>query len=489
MGVLKNDLLAKVVRKLAAYWFPLCAAFLSFGLLQIDGIERSFLGVPDREMLQAAFKLRDGVAQGSGDPVLWLDIDYDTLAAHATLQNQPPIPTKKTGPSASIPRELLAQTLAFSRRPSATLVVLDVDIGWAAPDPLGEDKLAAELAAWSADPNAPLLLLAREVLALPNGPTLLSTRFDDIVSAAPNIAFAGVTMLSGAGGAREFVASQCYVTETGRRGVLPSVVSFADAAQTAYRNNGFTAAKSHAKTIKSREEKRAKASVAQCKAASRPTPQNGVISWHIGHALPNTIKAAPVSDRWPGQRACNLYSAPLTASRISFADVMSDRAGASAAPLCGHMVIIGADNAITPDHSATPIGILPGPIILANAMRGHFDTGPIVRGNWNLGRIALQIFLLIATVVAIVGVFDWIAALRLRLEAQAVPRWGSQVVLFVTHPLVFKFIVAFVTFLAGVLVTAVSLELGIWGLLSAPAYFATLYEAGKQINIDRARGP
>ena len=148
-------------------------------------------------------------------------------------------------------------------------------------------------------------------------------------------------------------------------------------------------------------------------------------------------------------------------------------------------MVIGGDNAITKDRSPTLIGTLPGPIILGNAMRGHFDTGPIVRGNWSVLRLGLQLALLSITVIGIVWVFDGIAKLRQRLMTQAVTRPSVRFLLFITHPLCFKFIIAFATFAFGVFVTALSLELGFWGLLSAPAYFATLYEAWKQINVDR----
>jgi hypothetical protein len=234
-----HQMFARMVGWFQTLWFPLLAACLSFGLLQIDGIERSFLGAPDREMLQSAFKLREGVARGSGDPVLWLDIDYDTLASHAQMHGRASAVsfTDATGPSPLVPRDVLASTLAYARKPSATLVVLDVDIGWAAADPDGETKLEAELKTWAADKNAPLLVLAREILYLPDGATLVPTRFDDIVSQSSNIMFGGVSMQSGGSGVKEFVAGQCYKSQNTTLEYLPSVVSIAEAAQRAYRVN------------------------------------------------------------------------------------------------------------------------------------------------------------------------------------------------------------------------------------------------------------
>jgi CHASE2 domain len=471
-----------------ALWFPLLAASLSFGLLQIEGIERSFLGAPDREMLQSAFKLRDGVARGSGDPILWLDLDYDALASYAQSRGRasPVAMAANTGPSPVVPRKVLAATLAYARQPGATLVVLDVDIGWSAPDSDGEAQLEAELKAWAADPNAPLLLLAREVLYLPNGATLMPTRFDTIVSSSSNIAYASVNMLSGGGGVKEFVASQCYWSQNRTPLYLPSVVSFADAAQAAYRVHGVSPMQSQARSLKSKIIKQSAANTTPCAQGSLRGSQNGVVSWHIGYAYPATIRAAQVNMSWPHQSLCQLSGPPPTAARISVADMWTDPKAASAAPLCRRMVIIGGDNAIAKDRSATPIGMLPGPLILANAMRGHFDTGPIVRGNWSALRLSLQVALLFFTVICIVWAFEGIASLRQWLKSKKAIGPTGKFLLFVTHPLCFKFVVAFATFGLGVLVTALSLELGFWGLLSAPAYFATLFEAWKQINADKS---
>ena len=484
MNAVSNQMLSWV----KGLWFPLLAACLSFGLLQIDGIERSFLGAPDREMLQAAFKLRDGVARGSGDPVLWLDLDYDTLLAYAQAQGRPsPVSMAgNSGPSGMIPRKILASALTYARKPGATLVLLDVDVSWGAPDPIGEALLEAELKAWSADPNAPLLVLAREIIALPSGPTLTATRFDAIVSSSPNIAFGGVAMLSGGGGVREFVANQCYLSPHNTPMILPSAVAFADAAQAAYRTAPALPLQSGAAAIKLMVMRATAADATKfCAPEVKMTNQNGMVSWHIGYAYPSTIRAAAVSATWPHKSACDLSAPPQSATRISVADILLDPQNASAAPLCRRLVIIGGDNAITKDRTSSLIGMLPGPIILANAMRGHFDTGPIVRGNWSALRLGFQLFLLTVTVIGIVWVFEGIAKLRLRLLTATVTRPGGKLLLFLTHPLCFKFVVAFVTFAFGVLVTALSLELGFWGLLSAPAYFATLFEAWKQINAEK----
>jgi hypothetical protein len=477
----------KMAAWLRALFLPMVAACLCFGLLQIEGVERSFLGAPDREMLQAAFKLRDGVARGSGDPILWLDIDYDTLEANARSQGRLSSVSMKanSGPHPETPRAVLASTLAYARKPGATLVVLDVDIGWSASDSVDDDQLALALEQWASDPNAPLLVLAREVLNLPTGPTVIQTRFDKIVANSSNIAYGGVSMLAGGGGVREFVAGQCYRSNATSAHYLPSAVTFATAAQEAYRANNVPLPRSLATEIKKKVLTELNIAAQSCSTQVTPSRPNAIISWHLGFSYPRTIRAAPVGTKWPHKSVCDLLDLPQSGVRISAADVFSDPQAASPQPLCRRIVVIGADNPIMQDRSATPIGLLPGPIILGNAMRGHFDTGPIVRQNWNARRLSLQITLLIVTVVIIVCAFDGVGKFRARLLNTNGTGWAIKLGRIITHPLCFKFIIAFVTFGVGVIITALSLELGFWGLLSAPAYLATLFETGRQINADR----
>jgi CHASE2 domain len=496
---------ARALDRIKPVWFPLLAACLSFGLLQIEGIERSFLGAPDREMLQTAFKLRDGVARGSGDPVLWLDIDYETLMAGNVDAVAAPGSTAKSGdehgPVPYVPRTVIAAALDYARSADASLVLLDVDVGWNTRDLEGQAALMAALDRWAGDPRAPLLLLAREVLALPPGPTLPASPLDTVISAAPNITAATVSNLSAGGGVREFVAGQCMIGPDGQNLFVPSAVTYAMAAQRQARQaSGPTPSQTPNQTSLAepaaivRQVKADTKALAQACQQARPAflppvQAAGLISWHIGFSYPGTIKAAPVAAHWPHIKRCGLSAPPPSASRISVADILASPASASTEPLCGRLVIIGADNPIQQDRAATPIGLLPGPIILANAMRGHFDTGPIMRTGGGWVRLCLQIGLLVLTVIAVVWAFQWVSRLRLSLKARQPASVLTKALLFITHPLCFKFVVAFVTFGIGALVTAWSLNLGFWGLLSAPAYFAALFEAWQQINSEKAPTP
>ena len=93
-------------------------------LIQIPSIEQSFLGAPDRQMLETAFKLRSDAIGGTASPVLFLDFDDRTIGAGGAYFAPPPPTT---------PRVLIAQLLDFIRTSPADsaprVALLDIDIG------------------------------------------------------------------------------------------------------------------------------------------------------------------------------------------------------------------------------------------------------------------------------------------------------------------------------------------------------------------------
>jgi hypothetical protein len=474
---------------------PLVAGLAVFALLQLPHAERTFLGAPDRDMLETAFKLREGVAGGPADPVLWLDLDLDALRAAGR------------GPEgrlvATAPRATLADALTYARRvdprtgQGARLVLLDVDLAWPDIDAGAQAKLERELAAWAQDPDAPLLLLAREALTVDDGRAALpATAIDALVAAAPNMAWAGVGFLAdGSGGVREFAAGQCLAPGGGggsSGGFMPSAILFAAAAHALPPD----AAPAAIRAAAARLHPEARARCAEALARGGPTPApvaGGRVAWHLGHGPGGAIRTARVAAPWRGGKPCGLEAPPPALTRASLADIAPAPTRADASALCGRMVVIGGDNPLLPDHAATPYGLTPGPVILANAMRGLVNAGPLDRAGWHPGRLALQLILLVLTVVAISGAFDAVARWR-RLARRIVARGRGPVTRtlgrlasFLVHPLVFKFTVALTTFALGAIVTAFGLEHGFWGVLSAPTYCAALTEAWRQLNADRRR--
>jgi hypothetical protein len=187
--------------------------------IQFPTIEQSFLGAPDREMMEAAFKLRTDLIAGVADPVLFLDIDDHTVSRLS--------PGGLAMPPDTVPRGVIASLLDFIRTAPPNqvprVVVLDVDI--AQPPSDGADgvaRLEAELAQWSASPTAPPLIISRQPypsvlfglddgrLVLPNSP------YDDIVQRAPNIYWGSPRVMGDQNGEiREFDPYECVISRTG----------------------------------------------------------------------------------------------------------------------------------------------------------------------------------------------------------------------------------------------------------------------------------
>lgn len=485
---------------------PLCAGLLAFAILQIPNAERSILGEPDREMLETAFKLREGIVRGKADPVVWLDLDFETLDGSLARQDGSrfleagPIDRPlAAGPAPAVPRQTLADLLNWTRRSSSsgagpTAVLLDVDLAWGG-DAAGQAALAQALEAWAGDPKAPLLMLAREALDTPDGTILPPTPFDRLEADSPSLMFVGVGYLAdGDGLVRELTTGQC-VTRPGdpvSAVPLPHAIVAATAAQRAARERIGDTPLERAAWVEHDVRLRMTALLPPCTPGTPgPALSGGLVNWHLGFQRPNKPKAAPVHPSWPHRATCGLSHPPLALARVAAGDALAAPEAAQSGLLCRALVIIGADNALLSDRSSTPYGSLPGPVVLANGMRGWFDTGPIERGGWQVGRLALQLALLAATVAAVAWAFDavsdWrrgrISAPRSRLGSVAGLSVGAG--LLITHPLVFKFVLAVVTFGVGAAVTAVGLDHGFWGVLSAPAYCAALTEAWQQINQDR----
>ena len=75
----------EIVIDVRRYWVRATITFLVGAvvlvLIRFPQVEQSFIGEPDREMLQTAFSLRANVLVGAGDPVLLMDIDNATIRA------------------------------------------------------------------------------------------------------------------------------------------------------------------------------------------------------------------------------------------------------------------------------------------------------------------------------------------------------------------------------------------------------------------------
>ena len=82
---------------------------------------------------------------------------------------------------------------------------------------------------------------------------------------------------------------------------------------------------------------------------------------HVWPALPST---------WDGYRKCGKATDPSVFRRLSAGVIQQAGPDASTDVLCGRLVVIGGTNSVANDFLQTPVGEMPGSMILANGARG-----------------------------------------------------------------------------------------------------------------------
>ena len=443
-------------------------------LIQFPAVEQSFLGAPDRQMMETAFKYRADITGGTADPVLFLDFDDRTMSKRDGAAPFAP-------PLATVPRGLIAALLDFirgappSRGPPA--VILDVDVAQPASDgDVGVEKLRAALSSWASSKTAPPLILVREAYPASSfgldepGEVLPDSPYDQIVRPATNIFWSEATVLSDMNGViREFSPFECVNSSAG-------VTPLYSAALLAYQFSETD------RTALDRAPARRWMAVAasRCQNPARPQLRHGErIDYHLsmdqnfeGRVWP------PLSPHWPGFATCP-NADPRVLRRISAIDVvdaMASGQGASPALLCRHTVIIGGTNASASDFVQTPLNEMNGSAVLANAVRGL----QLTHGGLTLIPLPAQILLLLVVSLAISASAAATSRarkryLRLRSNAQK-ERLSHRLIILPLNPVLLNGFIALGAHYAGVALLFFSLDLGLWGFLSAPAFAAAITE-------------
>ncbi|MBO6635117.1 MAG: hypothetical protein JJ937_11280, partial [Parvibaculum sp.] len=126
--------------------------------LRNDVVWESFIGEADREAIQIAFAMRvNRTLEGTG-PILFLNLDDSVW--HGEKSDSPPL--------AYAPRpviyKLLRDSFGTPGFPRPSVVIADFDLFWRTPDEEAESRIDALLEEWGRDPEAPLLVLQREVV-------------------------------------------------------------------------------------------------------------------------------------------------------------------------------------------------------------------------------------------------------------------------------------------------------------------------------------
>jgi CHASE2 domain-containing sensor protein len=449
------------------------AGLIVLMLIQIPAVEQSFLGAPDREMIQSAFELRSDLVGGTASPALFLDIDDRTLSKLSTAPFAPPLETA--------PRGAIADILGFIRAaPPAQaprVVVLDVDIAQPSSDgPTGVSRLQAELANWAKSASAPSLIIARQAFPASlfgqtsDVPILPDSPYDSIVQSAPNIFWSTPKVVGDQNGViREFIPFECVQT---RAGIQPLYSAALMAYQFAERDPNVLA---HAPVKHWIDD-----AVAHCRAQPGAGLGHGErIDFHISLDLGFNGRVWPnLSPAWPGFKTCDASDRTIF-RRLSVIDIVDAvRAGADISHdlLCQRVVLIGGTNASAGDFVQTPLNEMNGTVVLANAIRGLEMT----HGGLRPIPLPFQIVLLMLVVTAFT--FSAIATEQAKDHHKALRnsphrnKIGHRLAIISLNPLVLNGMIAILAHLTGIALLLVSLNFGLWGFLSAPAFAVAITE-------------
>ncbi len=449
--------------------------FLVLLLIQIPAVEQSFLGAPDRQMMETAFKLRADLIKGTADPILFMDIDDRTISQLGTQ------PGSFTLPPATTPRGLIADLLDFIRTapPAAAprVVILDVDLANPASDgPAGIAKLQTVLTAWGATKTAPPLIISREsypavALGLDTPARVLpDTPYDATVQAAPNIFWSTARVLGDQNGViREFVPYECVLTSTGMKPLY-------SAALLAY---GF---------IERDPKVLDRASVrhwmqdgaSHCQSQTGTALRHGErIDYHFSLDLGFANRAWPNLDpRWPGFKACSDSDSAIfmRLSAIDIANAFNADGDVSRGLLCQHVVIIGGTNASGGDFVQTPLNEMNGSAVLANAVRGL----QLTHGGLRPIPLIVQVLLLLLASLAMSA--SALASARARRRSRLLKRsphkhkLRHRFEIILLNPVILNGIIALTAHGIGIALLLVSLNFGLWGFVSAPVFAAAVTE-------------
>jgi CHASE2 domain-containing sensor protein len=444
-------------------------------LVQIPAVEQSFLGAPDREMMEIAFKLRADLIRGTADPVLFMDIDDRTLSQLGPGAGSFATPLQTT------PRKLLADLLDFIRtappNEAPRAVIMDVDIGDPAPDgPDGVARLTAALKAWSASPTAPPLMIVRESFPAAslgmNTPAriLPDTVYDAVVQPAPNIFWVSPSVVGDMNGEiREFVPFQCVLTSAGMKPLYSAVLVgyqfierdpnvLAHASSRHWLTDGTTRCR---------------------KNPYQPLSHGERIDFHFSMDLGFNSRAWPsVAPGWPGYKLCHDTDSAIF-TRISAIDIDSAyQAGGdvSRGLLCQHVVYIGGTNSSGADFVQTPLNEMNGTAVLANALRGLQLTHGGLRAIPLIFQIMMLMVVSLAMSAVALGTYHARRRVRHLRRSPHKHKLRHRAEIILLNPIVLNGIIALTAHGLGIALLLVSLNFGLWGFLSAPVFASAITE-------------
>jgi len=466
----------EIALEVSRYWvratITFCVGALVLVMIRIPEVEQSFIGEPDREMLDTAFKLRGDVFVGAGDPILLMDIDNATIREDV---EHPVLPGRE--PSSQASRGLVADLLQYilaappDRRPQA--VMMDVDLAAPAPgDAPGAARLHKALEAWASSPTAPTLIISREsfdpeVVGLEGKiPALPASDYDDVIDQAPNIYYGEVRVLANMEGVvTEMMPYQC-VQHHGRVEPLYASALLAYATLQGGKippgspaQHWLEEAGPHCKTH-----------------PDEPHKHGELINFHLTLERHGEEQAWPdLRPDWPGFKTCGANGDRSVFRQLSASAIQSAGPDASHDILCRRLVIIGGTNDVAADFQQTPVHDMAGAMVLANSVRGL----QLSKGGLRQAALPIQmaVLLVISIVITTGFTISRLARRRYRRHRTNAKHWRHKLALLPLNPILLNWTIAFGAHWVGVGLLIMSLDLGYWGFLSGPAFGAAMVEA------------
>lgn len=432
--------------------------------LRDDVLWGSFLGDADREALQIAFNMRVNKTLTGTGPILFLNLDDSVW--HGDDNDSPPL--------AYAPRPVIYNLLlaAYGQpgMPRPKVVIADFDLFWRTPDEGPEKQIDELLEAWGKDPDAPLLILQREVMdgdgSLGAPATVRESPRERFIREAPeqNIVWSSA-LFSGdeVVGARYYDHFLC----------LKSVKGASVVANTAL----YAVAGRFADTPRD--------AIAQVKASMKNPSRYCVKGGEVKYVLAPTHHK-PIS--FSGRSSLINYSTrpndnfDYTSPDLISADMFIIPAAAVSSEMVGGLaendgiVIIGSASLTARDRHMSVYGEMGGSLIIANTIRGLEVGGEVHRLNWYIEAFILSVF-----VALIVLAFWYCRRARDFMKPLASLPWyikPFEIPLHVmTNPVIVKILIGVSVFWLGALATYFMLDYGLWIGFAAPAYAAALNEA------------
>jgi len=263
-----------------------------------------------------------------------------------------------------IPRDVLARVAQAGPK----LVLLDIDIGWPDAKPR-EQVLADELSRLAKGPG-PMILAVREKLENTSGiatPYLRPSPYDAIAAGSTRVRFIASQIIENEAGVAHYIGIMEPMCRDTTSMVLPGIHPAALAATAPEPMNAFDALDNQLQAYRR-----------PCTANDpplRPKPLNtmGVAGQNVSWKRNHDTERIPFRLGWQEGAVFSHSSPGLVVLPVS--QFLQPNADIDDSLLRSHIVVIGSSAAAMRDMHLTPLGFMPGSLVLGNALRASLGEG------------------------------------------------------------------------------------------------------------------